>query len=243
MLNLVRILAFLILGCSQSFGQVVLDSCSTVTHGAAAASTVAHNSQTVGAALTNGILTVILVVGNNASPAPTAMTAQWDNLGTPQAMTAVAGTPVASGTQKIFAFYLLNPTAGNKQLVASWTNNAEMLVQTCSFQGASGVANFNSSTGGTPQTVAITAGANDMAFAGFSSTSNFISTAPTQINLDNTATMWAVGWARASGSNPTLSGSPGNATSLTAGFSITSSGGGGGPTCSGGMAARGAGVC
>jgi hypothetical protein len=242
MLNLTRILAFLILGCSQAFAAVTLDSCSTGGVGSGGSGTTVTNlNTTVGAGLTNGILIFTVVIGSNSAP-PTGMTAVWDSGGTNQSMTAVPGSPAINGNESIFAFYLLNPTAGNKNLVVSWTSSVAVLTQACSFQGASGVANFNSANGGVPQTVAITAGSNDMAFAAFSSTANFSSTAPTQINIDNSQSQWAIAWARASGPNPTLTGNPGHATSLSAGFSITAFGGGGGPVC-GGIALRGAGPC
>jgi hypothetical protein len=243
MLNFARILAVLLLGCSQAFAAVTLDSCSTGGVGSGGSGTSITNiNQTVGAGLTNGILTVFLVVGSNSTP-PTGMTAVWDNGGTNQSMTAVPGSPAINGNESIFAFSLLNPTSGNKNLTLTWTGSiGGALTQACSFQGASGVANFNSANGGVPQTVAITAGSNDMAFAAFSSTANFTSTAPTQVNFDNSQSQWAIGWARASGPNPTLTGNPGHATSLSAGFSITAFGGGGGPTC-GNIALRGAGVC
>jgi hypothetical protein len=242
MLNLIRILAFLILGCSQAFGAVTFDSCSTGGAGSSVSGTSGVNSNmTVSAGLTNGILVFSVVIGSNVAP-PTGMTATWDSGGTNQSMTAVPGSPAINGNESHFAFYLLNPIAGNKILAATWTGAISAVTQACSFQGASGVANFTSANGGTPQTVIVTAGANDMAFGAFSSTSNFSTTAPTQVNIDNTQSQWAIAWARASGPNPTLTGNPGNATALSAGFSITAFGGGG-PTCNGGLSARGAGVC
>jgi hypothetical protein len=238
MFKFIRIFAFLILGCSQAFAAVTFDACGTNSSNV---SPLTSNNQTVGAGLTNGILTVILVMGTSTTPPVTFTSVQWDTLGTPQNMTVVPGFPFSTGNQSIYAFYLLNPHAGNLRFAAIWTGGGTLDAQLCSFQGASGVANANSTiVGGAPQTVAITAGANDMVFGGFSSTSNFTSTGATQVNIDNTQAQWAIAWQRASGPNPTLTGNPGPG--LSAGFSITASGGGG-PACNGGLLLRGAGGC
>lgn len=196
---------------------VAFDACGI--HGTGSGVSFSYTNLTVGAGLTNGILTVILVVGSNSTP-PTGMSMTWDTTGSPQSLTAVPGSPAINGNQSIFAFYLLNPHAGNNTLTGSWTGSVVPSLVACSFQGASGVANFNSSTGGTPQQVAITAGASDAAFGAFSSPTNFSSTGAIQIDLDLTEPQWAIAWQRASGPNPTLTGNPGNATSLSAGFAI-----------------------
>lgn len=237
-MKLIRILAALaFLGCGQAQAAVLLDACSLHSAGASGTS---NSNHTVGPALTNGILTVVAIVTSNNTITPT--TVIWDNGGTNQSMTAVPGSPAVNGNESVYGFYLLNPTAGNKQLVMSWTGGGNADTQICSWQNASGVANFNSANGGAPQTVAITAGANDMVHGGFSSSVNHTSTGVTQIDIDITGSQWSVAWQRATGPNPTLQANPGGATSLSAGFSITATGGGG-PTCNGGLMLRGAGGC
>lgn len=200
---------------ANSGSPVALDSCSTHSSSGTPLADINH---TVGPALVGGILTVNVVMGSNVTASIVA--AVWDLAGANQLMTAVPGSPAVNGTQQIFSFYLLNPTAGNKILSITWLGGGVMSDVACSYQGASGVANFTSTNGGTPQLLPVTAGSNAKVFGAFSSNSNFTSTGATQIDIDNSQPQWAIAWQRASGPNPTLQGNPGDATSLSAGFAI-----------------------
>lgn len=220
---------------SAANAAVAIDNCSTLFHSATGQTSIADTNHTVGAGLTNGALTVIVVAGSNAAPF-TVATANWDNLGTPQAMFQLAGSPATNGNQAVYAFGLLNPTAGNKTLSITWNTVSEVMVQTCSWSGvdqtsnAIAFKNFVSSINTNPDSVVSTAGANDAVFAGFSSVANFTSTAAIQLAIDNTASAWAAAFQRASGPNPTMTATPGG-TALAAAFTITASAGGGGGTC------------
>lgn len=98
-------------------------------------STLTISNLTVGAALSNGAMAVLIEWVNASLPA--GITVVWDNGGTNQSMTAIPGASTASGANSVAvaAYGLLAPTAGNKNLVISWTGNLEAHAVAISFSG------------------------------------------------------------------------------------------------------------
>jgi hypothetical protein len=254
MLSLIRVVAFLILGCGQAFAAVVLDNCGAETLSSSGVTTLDYVGITVGSGLTNsGFVTIVSVT--NGGPI-SAVTADWDHTvtaGGPFSQTALGNANNGSAAQ-IYFFGLRNPIAGLKTARVSWTGPAQVSVIICSWQGldttsdATAFKNFNSSSGSTTssQSVTVTSTANDAVMAAHNGVgTSYASVNQTQIFIDNSGLTFAVVANRATGVvNPTMTANfSGTFTTVSAGVSIAAAGGGGGPACSGGMTARGAGVC
>ena len=91
-----------------------------------------HTNLTVGSGANRGL--VFGFAWEDINPGP--ITAcNWDNGGTPQAMTAIVSPTAASDGTYVALYGLVNPTAGNKTLFISWTNSAELIACGIAFTG------------------------------------------------------------------------------------------------------------
>lgn len=119
----------------------------------------------------------------------TSVTAAWDNAGTPQAMTSAGianGTGVHARTQ---AWYLANPTPGNKTLHIEWTGNSTAIVVAMGLSGVSQTTPVvladtvtDAQTTSAPSLI-VTSGANDLTAAAFCETDQTINSTDTQTEL------------------------------------------------------------
>jgi hypothetical protein len=178
------------------------------------------------------VVTIIQLDGASVISAPGIV---WDTsaLGSNTSMTLI--NHATNGNQSIWFFGLRNPSKNptTQSMTITWTNAAQITPCSTSFSGvdqtsdAAAFKNFNSATNGTPISVGITAAAGDMQVAAFSSPVNFTSTNNTLQNIQNTGNSFASAANLASGSGTvTMTGNPGNASSLGAGIDIGQSGGG-----------------
>jgi hypothetical protein len=152
------------------------------------AKTATATSATPGTTLTITNLTVgsgsnramaLLIMWQSGS-VPPVTTCQWDDAGTPQAMTLVTGTNSANGSSSMATsiYGLVAPTSGNKNLKVSWTGSFEAHAVAISFTGVDqtsvavafphGVAvNKTTSTASPASTGAITSATGNMVISGF----------------------------------------------------------------------------
>lgn len=159
---------------------VAVDATTAATTDPGTVATLTISNLTVGAALSNGALAAAICWANNAVPGT--ITAKWDNAGTPQTMTLIASTTVseANSDTTLQLYGLLAPTAGNKQLVISWTGGSfEAHAAAISFSGvdqtsvAVAFPHGNTATGDTATaTVAITSATGNMVVSAFGQNSS-----------------------------------------------------------------------
>lgn len=135
------------------------------------------SNMTIGASLTNGALSVMVMCSITAGALPPGLTVTWDSGGTNQNCTQVVGTVIAdSGPPCGAAMYgRLNPTSGNKSLVLAWTGGGSFEVHACaiSFTGVDQTSPavafphgaHNNANGASPATVTITSAAGNMVVA------------------------------------------------------------------------------
>jgi len=204
---------------------VTLDQASTEQ--GTSTSPLVNNNHTVAGGLTNPAL--LLVIVNAGATSMTSVTAVWDFGGAPQSMTLLKDQNAGSGRQ-VMIFGLRNPASGNKQLRVDYSGASNaVFCAAMSFSHvnpASDAAAFpnatGASTGATPISITITTGANNYGVAGYSSQTNFSSVSDNQLFLDNTGSVWAAAanYAASSGASVTLTGSPGNVNSTTAGICV-----------------------
>ncbi len=182
--------------------------------------TVAFDAKTSTITNVNGVATLTvsnLTVGSGANrameillwfsvhPLPSGIVATWDSGGTNQAMTAVANTSsdnsVLTGSTIIYG--LIAPTSGNKNLVVSWTGNAEAHAAAISFTGVNqtsvavafpnGNTNVHTTSTASPTSVAITSATGNMAVAmHLQNVAVFDSTNATTLAIDSTGPNLAI---------------------------------------------------
>lgn len=148
--------------------------------------TITNSNLTVGAGATCLLALLTINEQNNTTP-PASVTVNWDNAGTPQAMTLLGSQEDGLGNCLVLAFGLLNPTAGNKQLTATWTGaNVGVALDAMSFAGGftttiaaafPHVATAQASTGSTAPAVSVT-----------SAVGNYTAAASLQINAQSSLT-------------------------------------------------------
>jgi hypothetical protein len=213
-----------IFAAGQSFGQCGLllgaGSCKTVTASAqvsvdavgthtasSAGTTFDYTGLTISGGLTHSALLLIVSVENTSI---SGLAINWDQAGTPQAMTQI-GTVGPSGGAQMFMFGLVAPTSGNKTARLPWTGSATVTVAGLSFSGvnqtsvAAAFANFTTgSFGGTPYSIPVTAGANDIAIGAVQSLNTLGTFSGTTIYNDGLVFFFE-GANYAPGPNPTLS--------------------------------------
>lgn len=121
---------------------------------------------TVGSGSNRALIYMIYFAGGAA--VPTGITVNWDQLGTPQAMTSLKTQTL--NTNELIAIYgLRNPTAGNKTLRATWTNAQTPTSDAISFTGVDQVSdatafpNANNNSGvSTAASISITSATNNI---------------------------------------------------------------------------------
>lgn len=213
-------------GVASGGNAVMVDAVGTVFNSAPTFFST-NSNMTVGSGLTDSALIAVLVsvdVTSITSPSVT-----WDGV----SMTLLANADAGAGLQ-VMIFGLRNPAAGAKNFVGSWsgsTGSNPLRVIAMSFQNVSQTSDATAfpvagrttaTTGGTPDSITITTGANNYAVAGYSSAANFTSTSDTQLFISNSGNAWAsaANYKAASGASDTLTASPGSVISAMAGISV-----------------------
>ena len=153
--------------------------------GATTTTTGSHQSVSAGTGLA-----LIFGITWNGDPGPI-IACNWDNAGTPQAMTLIGSvTPIYGSSVYLGLFGLLNPNPGiNLDLLCSWTNSRAYNSFSACFSGAdqgsfaTTFINFNSNTGhtGTTSSLSITNPSGNLAVDLFGTSST--PSAPTQTSL------------------------------------------------------------
>lgn len=136
---------------------VALDANSAAATITAGATTIDLTNLTVSAGADRVLLATFLV-----GAAITGLTLDWDALGTPQSMT-LLDSRALDASRSVYEFGLVNPTAGNLTLRASWTTSVAADLHATCFTGANqagGASTFPIATqvsgGGSPATITIT---------------------------------------------------------------------------------------
>lgn len=120
---------------------------------------------------------------------PTGESVNWDQTGTPQAMTSIIAANGTGTIARAELWGLVNPTAGAKQAKAAWTGASDVYINCTSFTGVDqtgGATTFPNSTSGTgtrsgatPFSLSITSAAGNMTVAAIALDIGSLST-PTQ---------------------------------------------------------------
>lgn len=169
-----------------------------------AVTSITSSNLTVGAGSNRA---VIAAVGLGwAVTAPTGVTANWDQLGTPVSMPSIVSADSTQPTRSSL-FGLVNPVSGAKQLKVAWTNSADCVINATSFAGVD-------QTGGAtsfPHSTSAAATSANPALSVTSATGNFTistssqdaqaytATGNTQTFLDNSGTHISAAGERATG--------------------------------------------
>lgn len=156
---------------------VAFDAQSTAVFNVSGVAAMTLNNITVGSGVNRGLF-FLIVWGNGTNPTVTAC--NWDDAGTPQAMTLVAGTQSSSGVSSMACaiYQLVAPTPGAKNLKISWTaspsNNIEAHAVAVSFTGVdqttptrNGATNFKTVATAPPATITIASAIGNQVLAGF----------------------------------------------------------------------------
>src|SRR2546428_12764173 len=101
---------------------VTLDARSTTPAQANAVTTIDLTTFTVGSGSNRAL--VAQIAWGSGGGTPSGITLNWDQLGTPQAMTLIK--TVTNGSLVVALYGLVNPTSGNKTLRASWTTAVDV---------------------------------------------------------------------------------------------------------------------
>lgn len=167
--TLLALLVVLALWSSPAFAQVAFDAVGATAAGKSGVgvTTVDLTDLTIGAGSNRALVIQVAFIGTaGGGSAPTGVTWNWDQTGTPQALTQIGTDTTTANGQIVQLWGRVNPTSGNKTLRGSWTNSQEVVVQAVSWTGADQTggtttfAHFTSATSGaattTPATVDIT---------------------------------------------------------------------------------------
>lgn len=82
-----------------------------------------------------GATGLVFAIGFAGNPGAVSGTVDWDNAGTPQAMTQQGSTQDILATRYLMVFALLSPTAGNLTLNMAWTNSVEYRCVAVAYEG------------------------------------------------------------------------------------------------------------
>lgn len=150
---------------------LAIDATASATTNTAGATTLNNANLTVGAGAT--CLLAVLVF-QELSTVPSGEAVHWDSTGTNQAMTQIAAQNSPNFNGQVQLWGLVNPTAGNKTLSATWTNAVPAVLWAMSFTGGVTTsvataflnANTNSALSGAP-TLALTGASGNISFAAY----------------------------------------------------------------------------
>lgn len=134
----------------------------------------------------------------------------WDNAGTPQAMTQISTVSSATNNIRADVFGLVNPTSGTKALVATWTGNSDVCIACASWTGvdqSGGTTSFPHGTTaaavvptGSPQTVVtITSAVGNMGIHSMATLGTTTACGNTQIFSDTSPATMSAAASRAAG--------------------------------------------
>lgn len=144
---------------------VAVDATATAVTQTTNTSTVTVTNMTVGSGAT------ALLAWFQSNELPTSITANWDNAGTPQAMTLLATQTVSTVRCQLYG--LLAPHVGNLNLVISWTGTCSTLIDAISFTGTATDLLANAFTNaitdtqtGDPATLTVTSDTSSIAVVG-----------------------------------------------------------------------------
>lgn len=168
---------------------VTFDANSSANGRQGAGTTFDFTNLTVGSG-TNRALVVQLQFGTNPG---TISVANWDQTGTPQALTEIPNTAADSaGGVSTRLFGLVNPTSGNKTLRFTWTTDTEIFVNAVSWTGVDqtgGATSFPNGTNATGNSasasVTVTSAVGNAVMGVFGNGNGITSVNNTQTFLDN----------------------------------------------------------
>jgi hypothetical protein len=176
-----------------------------------AVTSITTSNLTVGSGTNRALIAQIVWSGTTTSPS-----ANWDQLGTPQALAQVPSA-AATNTGRVELWGLVNPTSGAKQLKVSWTTSRDVYVNQLSYTGVDQTGGATSFPHGTSATgtgnnptasVTVTSATNNAVVAAHFSAGSFLSVNNTQTFLDNVAANASGAGNRAAGAaTVTLTGS------------------------------------
>lgn len=164
---------------------------------------VSATNLTVGSG-SNRVLLVHVVFSNQAV---TSVVLNWDNAGTPQALTLIKSANCIGATGRADLYGLVNPTAGAKTLKLTWNAvNSDVCMNGVSWTGADqtgGVTSFPHSTSangnsGTASLV-VTSATNNATMVTVDGQGNLSAPTQTQTFLDSTPASMSGGGSRAAG--------------------------------------------
>lgn len=112
---------------------VTVDATATSAVTTAGATTLTNSNLTVGAGAT--ALLAWLSHDQIAIPVDTISAINWDDSGTPQAMTQLLDISSPNTNLRVRLFGLVNPTSGNKALKVTWVNSDPAVLDCISFNG------------------------------------------------------------------------------------------------------------
>ena len=187
-------------------------------------------SLTIASGSNRALLATLLLDSANDTP-----TLNWDNGGTPQAMTSIGF--IAAGSGRLWFFGLIAPTTGNLTLRASWSTSQGAMLHAIAFEGvdqtsvAVAFPHFTSDTQSSATPAIVITSATGNFTVGVACSSND-PTSPTQTeNFFNDQIGLSSDGSRATGAaTVTHQWSLTSTTWQTIGVDILASGGGGGPT-------------
>lgn len=174
-----------------------------------AVTSITTSNLTVGSGSNRALIAQIVWSGTTTSPS-----ANWDQLGTPQALAAIPSA-AATNTGRVELWGLVNPTSGAKQLKVQWTTSRDVYVNQFSVTGADqtgGATSFPHGTSATatnngPSSVTVTSATNNLVAAVHFCAGSFTAVNNTQTFLDNVAANASGAGNRAAGaSTVTLTG-------------------------------------
>lgn len=127
-------------------------------------------------------LALIVAISFNTDPG--AFTKKnWDDTGTPQALTLISNAASSDAISRVYLFGLVNPNVGANTLALTWTNNVRFSSDVLSFTGVDqtgGTTTFKNANSNAVSTanisVAVTSPSGDFAVAGFATFAGGFST-------------------------------------------------------------------
>lgn len=132
---------------------VTFDANASASVTANATTAITSSNLTISAGSNLAVVVQIAWSGTVTAPAIT-----WDNLGTPQTVTAITGA-TSTSTPRVDLWGLVNPTSGAKQLRAAWTTSRDVVMNQTSWTGVNqtgGATSFPHGTGATGTSATIT---------------------------------------------------------------------------------------
>lgn len=184
---------------------VTFDANATADVTANGVTSITNSNLTVGAGSNRAVVAQLCLSLKTAS----AVTVNWDQLGTPVALTLIKTANGGGTVARAELWGLINPVSGAKQMKAAWTGASDVVLNQTSWTNvhqSGGATSFPDSTSGigssTGPTLAMTSDSARATMANMTSDAGAIS-APTQTQtfLDNLPLTISTAGSRATGAN------------------------------------------